>query len=84
MDDGPQPQNEDDLRNRGVLSDLGGTLHPTLYGVLAFGKEPQRYPQTHNFRVDCVAYEGTDRATEVLQVSEASGRLAGCGKRGSL
>ena len=75
MDDGPQPRNEDDFRNRGVLSDLGGTLHPTLYGVLAFGKEPQRYPQTHNFRVDCVAYEGTDRSTEVLQVSEASGRL---------
>ena len=30
---------KDDLRNRGVVAELGGVLHPTLYGVLAFGKE---------------------------------------------
>ena len=50
IEDEPQPTDEDDLRNRGVIAELGGTLHPTLYGVLAFGKEPQKYPQTHNFR----------------------------------
>ena len=50
-------------------------MHPTLYGVLAFGKVPQSYPQTHNFRVECVAYEGDDRASDVLQVAEAAGRL---------
>ena len=71
----PQPTDEDDLRNRGVLTELGGTLRPTLYGVLAFGKEPQRYPQTRNFRVECVAYEGSDRASRVLQVADAAGRL---------
>ena len=71
----PQPDKEDDLRNRGVVSDLGGVLHPTLYGVLAFGKEPQSYPQTRNFRVECVAYDGGDRASDVLQVAEAAGRL---------
>lgn len=70
-----QPDDEDDLRNRGVVADLGGELHPTLYGTLAFGKKPQSYPQTHNFRVDCVAYEGDDRASDVLQVAEAAGRL---------
>lgn len=42
----PQPASEDDLRNRGVLTALDGRFHPTLYGVLAFGKEPQRFPQT--------------------------------------
>ena len=71
----PQPAEEDDLRNRGVLTELGGALHPTLYGVLAFGKEPQRYPQTRSFRVECVAYEGDDRASRVLQVADAAGRL---------
>ena len=71
----PQPEDEDDLRNRGVVAELGGTLHPTLYGVLAFGRDPQRYPQTRNFRVECAAYEGDDRASEVLHVAEATGRL---------
>ena len=71
----PQPSDEDDLRNRGVLAELGDALHPTLYGVLAFGKRPQSYPQTRNFRVECVAYEGGDRASDVLQVSDAVGRL---------
>ena len=71
----PQPSEEDDLRNRGVLVELGGTLHPTLYGVLAFGKEPQRYPQTRSFRVECVAYAGDDRASRVLQVADTAGCL---------
>lgn len=74
-EDDPQPDEEDDLRNRGVLTELGDALHPTLYGVLAFGKEPQRYPQTRNFRVECVAYDGDDRSSRVLQVAEAQGRL---------
>ena len=75
VEDDLQPNDEDDLRNRGVVAELGGILHPTLYGVLAFGKEPQSYPQTHNFRVECVAYGGVDRASDVLQVAEAGGRL---------
>ena len=69
----PQPDDEHDLRNRGVVTEIGGTLHPTLYGVLAFGKMPQSYPQTQNFRVDCVAYAGVDRASSVLQVAEITG-----------
>ena len=71
----PQPASEDDLRNRGVLADLGGELRATLYGVMAFGRHSQRYPQTRNFRIECVAYAGDDRASEVLQVAEGSGRL---------
>ncbi len=71
----PQPDNFDDLRNRGVVAQLGDGLHPTLYGVLAFGKEPQRYPQTHGFRIQCVAYEGDDRASNTLQVADVKGRL---------
>ena len=71
----PQPDNEDDLRNRGVLVDIGNALRATLYGTLAFGREPQRYPQTRNFRIACAAYAGHDRASEVLQVADAGGRM---------
>lgn len=74
-DQEPQPETEDDLRNRGVLTEVGGELHPTLYGVMAFGKEPQRYPQTGNFWVECVAYAGEDRASDVILVGEGKGRL---------
>ena len=66
---------EDDLRNRGVLSEVGGELRPTLYGVLAFGKDPQGYQQTQNFLVQCVVYGGDDRSSDVLQVSDSGGRL---------
>ena len=74
-DEEPQPDTEDDLRNRGVLVDIGGEARATLYGVLAFGRTPQRYPQTRNFRIECVAYAGDDRASDVLQVAEGAGRL---------
>ena len=71
----PQPNNDDDLRNRGAIAEIGGELQPTLYGVLAFGRTPQEYPQTQSFYIDCVAYDGNDRADEILQTSEAKGRL---------
>ncbi|MCY3840116.1 MAG: putative DNA binding domain-containing protein [Gammaproteobacteria bacterium] len=71
----PQPDSHSDLRNRGVLAEVGGELCATLYGVLAFGRDPQRYPQTRNFRIECVAYAGDDRAADVLQVGRAGGRL---------
>lgn len=74
-EEGPQPAEEDDLRNRGVLTESGDALRATLYGVLAFGREPQRYPQTQNFRVECVAYAGEDRASDSLQVADADGCL---------
>ena len=74
-DEGPQPSMTDDLRNRGVTADLDGTLRPTLYGLLAFGKHPQQYPQTGNFVVRCAAYLGDDQGSEVISASESRGRL---------
>ena len=71
----PQPGGMDDLRNRDVIVEIGGDLRATLYGTLAFGMDPQRYPQTRNFRIECVAYAGDDRAAEVLQVANAAGRI---------
>lgn len=75
MDDEPQPSEEDDLRNRGVIAELGGELRATLYGILAFGKDPQRYLQTRNFWIECAAYEGEDRASQPLIITKAKGRL---------
>ena len=75
VDGEPQPDPEDDLRNRDVLVEVGGEPRATLYGVLAFGRDPQRYARTRDFRVECVAYAGGDRASEVLQVANAAGRL---------
>lgn len=74
-DEGPQPSMTDDLRNRGVIGELGGTLRPTLYGMLAFGKHPQQYPQMGNLVVRCGAYLGDDQGTEVISASESRGRL---------
>ena len=73
--DDPQPDSVDDLRNRDVLVEIGGELHATLYGLLAFGRDPQRYTRTRDFRIECVAYAGDDRGSEVLQVASAAGRL---------
>ena len=75
VETGPQPVRADDMRNRGVLADLDGELCPTLFGILAFGKDPQGHRQTRRFVVECVAYGGRDRASEVLLVSRAAGRI---------
>ena len=71
----PQPDSAQDLCNRDVVVEFGGKLCATLYGVLAFGKDPQRYRRTRNFRIECVAYAGDDRASKVLQVANATGRI---------
>jgi ATP-dependent DNA helicase RecG len=71
----PQPGLERDLVNRGVLVEIGGALRATLYGLLAFGKTPQLYPQTQSFWIECVSYAGQGRADEVLQVAEGRGRI---------
>lgn len=74
-DEQPQPSAEEDLLNRGVLVGVGSEARGTLYGVLAFGKAPQRYPQTRSFWIECVAYAGIDRSANVLLAGEAKGRL---------
>ena len=73
--DEPQPTLEDDLHNFGVIAEFDGALHPTLYGLLAFGKHPQRFPGTGNFWINCVAYSGTDQAADLSTAREAKGRL---------
>lgn len=74
-DEEPQPGATEDLFNRGVVTELDGRRCPTLYGLMGFGKEPQRFPPTDNLRIECVAYAGADRADDVLIVGDAKGRL---------
>ena len=71
----PQPALEDDLRNLGVVASFDGGTHPTLFGLLAFGKQPQTFAPTTNFWIDCVAYAGADQAADVIGAKEATGRL---------
>ena len=74
-EEAPQPAAENDLRNHGVLGEAGGRLHPTLYGILAFGRDPQGHRQTRSFLIRCAAYAGDDPAAEVILAGEAGGRL---------
>lgn len=71
----PQPALEDDLRNFGVAAEFDGALRPTLFGLLAFGRQPQSFPGTGNFWINCVAYSGLDQAADLDTAREANGRL---------
>ena len=75
MEGGPQPDIEDDLRNASVCDQLNGVLRPTLYGVMVFGRDSQGHPSTRSFFVQCAAYDGTTRASDVLSAGEGKGRL---------
>ena len=74
-DDDPQPTLEEDMRNAGVLAMSDEELHPTLYGTMVFGRDPQNHPQTSSFFVQCAAYDGLDRASDAISVADAKGRL---------
>ena len=74
-DAAPQPARDDDLRNASVAEELDGVLRPTLYGLLVFGRDPQRFPHTLNLFVQCAAYGGADQAADVLSAGEGRGRL---------
>ena len=74
-DEEPQPSIEQDMRNAGILATAEGRLHPTLYGVMAFGRDPQHHPQTSSFFVQCAAYAGMDSGADVISVGESKGRL---------
>lgn len=70
-----QPEMLNDLKNRGVVALEGGEPLLTLYGLLCFGREPQKSRPTLNAWIDMVAYSATDRASEVLLHGEARGRI---------
>ena len=71
----PQPTEEDDLQNLGVTTEFDGKVCPTLFGLMAFGKQPRTFAPTANFWIDCVAYAGTDQGADAIRAGEATGRL---------
>ena len=75
VDAAPQPPVATDMENAGVLARTDAKLHPTLYGLMTFGRDPQCHPQTSNFFIQCAAYAGTDRASDVVGVASVNGRL---------
>ena len=76
---GPQPAVEDDLRNRGVLADFDGSPHPTLFGLLAFGNQPQSAPQDRQLldRVHRLRGQRSRRRRDPRHRSQRTSRRAG-------
>ncbi len=62
---------ETDLNNASVCSIQDNVLTPNLYGLMVFGRDPQSHPYTTSLFVQFAAYDGTDRAADVLSVGEA-------------
>lgn len=75
IDKKPQPPDERDLRNARVVAPSDDVLHPTLYGLMVFGKAPQEHPHTGSFWIQCAAYAGANRASDAILVDDAKGRL---------
>lgn len=70
-----QPELVDDYENLDVIRDLDGRPTPTLFGLLAFGRDPQRFSQMRQLLVRNTAYAGSDRASGVVLAMDAGGRL---------
>ena len=75
MDETPQLDIEYDLINSSICSWFDDALRATLYGLMVFGRAPQRFPNLTSFFISCAAYAGADRAASVLSAAEAMGRL---------
>ena len=71
----PRPGTDDDLLDAQVCEEVDGVLRPTLYGLMVFGRGPQRYRPVLSMFVHCARYTGLDRAARPISVGEAKGRL---------
>ena len=68
-----QPDIVSEYRNFGVVADRENGPAPTLFGMLAFGREPQRFPRISSFQVRNTAYQGSRRGSGVLLAGEGEG-----------
>lgn len=64
-----------DYRNFGLVRNLEGHPAPTLFGMLAFGREPQRFPNMNALLVRNTAYATKRRSRDILVAVDARGRL---------
>ena len=64
-----------EYRNFSVIGDREERLAPALFGMLAFGREPQRFPRMQLLVVRNTGCNGTGRGSGVLLAGEGTGRL---------
>lgn len=64
-----------DYLNAGVVAEAEGARYPTLYGLLVFGRAPQKHRQLRNFAIRCSIYDGGDRAAATVSSLDCGGRL---------
>lgn len=77
---GQSPLNDEDtkaiereLTNLSILLDIDNTLYPSLGGILAFGKNPQKYFPSYN--IQCGAYKGKDFLSDTIREKDLKGTL---------
>lgn len=64
---------ERELINLSILLDVDNTLYPTLGGILAFGKNPQKYFPSYN--IQCGAYKGENFLSDTVREKDLKGTL---------
>ncbi len=62
-----------ELNNLSILVELGNHYYPTLGGLLAFGKDPQKY--FPSYQITCGAYKGKDVVSEIISEKNLKGSL---------
>ena len=59
----------------GVVAETDDGRCPTLYGLLVFGRAPQKQPGLQNFAIRCTKYAGEDRTAASISGMDCDGRL---------
>lgn len=62
-----------ELENLSILTEVDGEIHPSVGGILAFGRNPQRFFPSYN--IMCGAYQGNDFLSDTIRENELSGTL---------
>ena len=62
-----------ELINLSILLNVGNNLYPSLGGILAFGKNPQKYFSSYN--IQCGAYKGKDFLSDTVREKDLKGTL---------
>lgn len=64
---------ETELTSLSILIEMDGFYYPTLGGLLAFGKDPQKY--FPSYCIACGAYKGKDTTSDVISEKMMKGSL---------
>jgi len=77
---GQSPLNEEnekalyhEMINLSLLIDIDKMLYPSLGGILAFGKNPQKY--FPSYAIQCGAYKGKDFLSDTIREKDMTGTL---------